>query len=120
MIQPLQHLLKSTALLLVRSFYPGQFSVAPCPFRRAAIQREPNKTSRYSHLLALSASISLITKPQLVTLSKEDMAEIDAFHKKPGMHRTLTFSKKCEGNMVLGWTFEQLGWNMGDGGYVKA
>jgi hypothetical protein len=59
-------------------------------------------------------------KPQLVTLSKGDMAEIDAFHKKPRVHRTLAHTKICDGNMEFGWTFEQLGWNMGDRGYVNA
>lgn len=56
----------------------------------------------------------------LVELSKEDMAEIDAFHKKPGMHRSLAYSNRGLVNSIFGWTFEQMGWNLGEGAYVTS
>ncbi|KAG8799787.1 hypothetical protein FRC18_008184 [Serendipita sp. 400] len=53
----------------------------------------------------------------LVKLASEDMAQIDLFHKQEGMHRTLCHRKRVEGTTALfGWTFEQLGWNLGEGG----
>ena len=57
---------------------------------------------------------------QLVHLSPEDMATINAIHKKPGMHRNLfpfTFPGYAPGTCG-GWTYEQLGWNWTPDGMV--
>lgn len=55
---------------------------------------------------------------QLVTLSPEEMETIDNFHTKPGMHRSLVTSMHSPEGTVVGWTYEQLGWNMTVGGFV--
>ncbi|KAG8826423.1 hypothetical protein FRC17_008257 [Serendipita sp. 399] len=55
-----------------------------------------------------------ITLPKLTS---EDMAQIDQFHKQKGMHRTLCHRSRVEDTTTLfGWTFEQLGWNLREGG----
>jgi len=55
----------------------------------------------------------------LVSLSAEDMAILDALHQQPNMHKSLlTYHSKEEPLGVFGWTYEQLGWNMGLGGVV--
>jgi glycerol 2-dehydrogenase (NADP+) len=48
------------------------------------------------------------------------MTEIDGFHKKPGMHRTLCHTNKIIGETLFGWTFQQLGWGWEEGGFVKS
>jgi len=52
----------------------------------------------------------------LVKLSDEDMKTLNDLHKKEGMHRSLMKYHSKDG--VFGWTYEQLGWNMKEGGYV--
>ncbi|KAL1746183.1 NADP-dependent oxidoreductase domain-containing protein [Schizophyllum fasciatum] len=54
---------------------------------------------------------------KLVKLSEEDMRAIDAIHKEPGMHRSLLEYHSADGK-VMGWTYEQLGWDMTLGGIV--
>ncbi|EIN03930.1 aado/keto reductase [Punctularia strigosozonata HHB-11173 SS5] len=54
----------------------------------------------------------------LLTLSPEEMARIDAIHKKPGMHKALTTIHVPGSNKTFGWTYEQLGWNFIEGGIV--
>ena len=47
------------------------------------------------------------------------MSAIDAIHKKPGMHRSLLkYHTNSNDRSILGWTYEQLGWNMKQGGIV--
>lgn len=53
---------------------------------------------------------------KLVKLSDEDMKALNDLHKKEGMHRSLMKYHSKDG--VFGWTYEQLGWNMKEGGYV--
>ncbi|KAI0319706.1 Aldo/keto reductase [Amylostereum chailletii] len=52
----------------------------------------------------------------LVTLDEEDMKTLNELHKKPGMHRSLFFTKDTD--KVAGWTYDQLGWNRVAGGFV--
>ncbi|KAG7093282.1 hypothetical protein E1B28_006964 [Marasmius oreades] len=52
------------------------------------------------------------TNITLVTLSREDMEAVDKIHTEPGKHRsTLTYHDQS--GRVFGWTYEQLGWDMG-------
>ncbi|TRM69190.1 NADP-dependent oxidoreductase domain-containing protein [Schizophyllum amplum] len=55
---------------------------------------------------------------KLIPLSPSDMQAIDAIHKQPGMHKSLLKYHNADGT-VMGWTYEQLGWNFGVGGVVK-
>lgn len=55
---------------------------------------------------------------QLVKLDSKDVKTLNEFHKKPDMHRSLLDYHK--NGLVWGWTYEQLGWNMDNEGYVKA
>ncbi|KAF7792256.1 hypothetical protein EIP86_003292 [Pleurotus ostreatoroseus] len=58
---------------------------------------------------------------QLVHLTPEEMATIDAIHKKPGMHRNL-FPFTIPGDkpgQVAGWTHEQLGWKWNLDGIIE-
>ncbi|KAF7375874.1 Aldo-keto reductase [Mycena sanguinolenta] len=54
---------------------------------------------------------------QLLKLSEEDMHEVDVFHSKPGMHKSLVPFHADDGS-VYGWKYEWLGWNMTKGGVV--
>lgn len=48
------------------------------------------------------------------------MVTLDAIHKKPGMHRSLLrYHEYNADGTVLGWTYEQLGWNMTKGGIIR-
>jgi glycerol 2-dehydrogenase (NADP+) len=56
-----------------------------------------------------------------LTLSAEDMRAIDALHTKEGKHLSLLDNYGYHGDTpngpgVWGWTYEQLGWEMGKGG----
>ncbi|EDR11535.1 aldo/keto reductase [Laccaria bicolor S238N-H82] len=53
----------------------------------------------------------------LIKLTDEDMEEINAIHLQEGKHRSLLKYHTPEGT-VMGWTYEQLGWNMLTGGIV--
>jgi glycerol 2-dehydrogenase (NADP+) len=55
---------------------------------------------------------------QLVKLTDGEMAAISGAHAKPGMHRSLMPAPYHENGGVFGWTYEQLGWNMVEGGVV--
>ena len=56
---------------------------------------------------------------QLLQLTEDDMNNIDAIHKKPGMHRSLLrYHINSPDGMVFGWTYEQMGWNMAKGGII--
>jgi glycerol 2-dehydrogenase (NADP+) len=48
------------------------------------------------------------------------MVEIDGFHKKPEMHRTLCYINKTVGETLFGWTFQQLGWDWKEDGFVNS
>ncbi|TCD64297.1 hypothetical protein EIP91_004275 [Steccherinum ochraceum] len=52
-------------------------------------------------------------------ITAEEEASIDAIHKVPGFHRT-SWYEWCKDGNVAGWTYEQLGWALTDGGHVKA
>ncbi|KAH9927395.1 Aldo/keto reductase [Amylocystis lapponica] len=55
----------------------------------------------------------------LVDLSAEDMVAVDGIHKLPNAHRSLlAYHAKAVDNNVFGWTYEQLGWPMKQGGFV--
>lgn len=53
---------------------------------------------------------------QVIELTPEEMDAINAIHKKPSMHRNLF--PWSHGNVVFGWTFEQLGWPRNAEGFV--
>jgi glycerol 2-dehydrogenase (NADP+) len=53
---------------------------------------------------------------QLVKLTDDEMAAIAGAHAKPGMHRSLLTYHEDGG--VFGWSYEQLGWDMVEGGVV--
>ncbi|KAI0789020.1 Aldo/keto reductase [Irpex lacteus] len=55
----------------------------------------------------------------LVTLTPEEIATINAIHKKPGQHRTLVFPPIAPEGVVIGWTYEQLGWPFDKAGVVR-
>lgn len=56
---------------------------------------------------------------QLIKLTDEDMSVLNQLHKKPGMHRSLLrYHSYADDGTVLGWTYEQLGWNMVKGGII--
>lgn len=45
------------------------------------------------------------------------MKAIDAIHEQPGKHRSLMpFPFHLEDGTTLGWTYEQLGWELKKGG----
>lgn len=52
---------------------------------------------------------------QLVKLDDAHVRAIDAIHEQPGKHRSLLNYHTEEGT-VLGWTYEQLGWELKKGG----
>ncbi|KAJ7668657.1 Aldo/keto reductase [Mycena polygramma] len=55
----------------------------------------------------------------LVDLSVEEMAVLDTLHRKPGMHRSVCgFHSSDLGGSCFGWTYEQLGWSMTEGGVM--
>ncbi|PIL30988.1 hypothetical protein GSI_05681 [Ganoderma sinense ZZ0214-1] len=55
----------------------------------------------------------------VIKLTSEDMAVIDSIHQKPGMHRSLLkFHSVSLDAKIHGWTYEQLGWNMKQGGII--
>ncbi|KAH9846795.1 Aldo/keto reductase [Lenzites betulinus] len=57
----------------------------------------------------------------LIKLSEEEMASLDSIHMKPGMHRSLLrYHEYNPDGTILGWTYEELGWNMSKGGIVRA
>lgn len=56
---------------------------------------------------------------QLVKLDDADIKAIDALHKKPDLHRSLLGYHQPDGS-VFGWTYEEMGWELGVGGKAKA
>jgi len=55
----------------------------------------------------------------LIKLSEPDMQSLNNYHKTPGMHRSLPrLHSKELGGSVFGWTYDQLGWPMREGGFV--
>jgi glycerol 2-dehydrogenase (NADP+) len=50
------------------------------------------------------------------------MRALDALHEKDGKHRSLLgfHGDTPKGPGVLGWSYKQLGWDMGKGGVVGA
>ncbi|KAF9807466.1 hypothetical protein IEO21_08214 [Rhodonia placenta] len=55
----------------------------------------------------------------LVDLAEDDMAALNAVHRKPGLHRSLlSYHNYTDDGFIFGWTYDQLGWNMKKGGIV--
>ncbi|EIN03934.1 Aldo/keto reductase [Punctularia strigosozonata HHB-11173 SS5] len=54
---------------------------------------------------------------RLIKLSVDDMSALNNIHKSPGMHKSLLAYHRPDGT-VLGWTYEELGWNLKPGGIV--
>ncbi|KDQ55067.1 hypothetical protein JAAARDRAFT_37592 [Jaapia argillacea MUCL 33604] len=59
----------------------------------------------------------------LIALSPAEMDQINAIHRKPNMHRSLCgYHSKGNGPKggwgIFGWSYEELGWNMGEDGVV--
>ncbi|KZV83737.1 Aldo/keto reductase [Exidia glandulosa HHB12029] len=56
----------------------------------------------------------------IIELDAEDTAFVDNYHKGPGLHRSLlTYHSTGEFVGVVGYTYEQLGWDMVEGGFVR-
>ncbi|KAL5536563.1 hypothetical protein ACEPAF_385 [Sanghuangporus sanghuang] len=55
----------------------------------------------------------------LVDLGPNEMSVLNGFHQKPGMHRSVCGFHSSElGGSCFGWTYDQLGWRMVEGGIV--
>ncbi|KAJ7204671.1 Aldo/keto reductase [Mycena pura] len=55
----------------------------------------------------------------LIHLSVEEMLVLNRLHEKPGMHRSICgFHSSDLGGSCFGWTYEQLGWSMVEGGVM--
>ncbi|KAG7449622.1 Aldo/keto reductase [Guyanagaster necrorhizus] len=54
---------------------------------------------------------------QLVELSDAQIDRINSIHLQPGMHKSLLGYHQPDGT-VFGWSYEELGWNMVQGGVV--
>jgi glycerol 2-dehydrogenase (NADP+) len=63
-----------------------------------------------------------LTSAQVLKLSDDDMRALDALHTKEGKHRSLLdyHGDTPGGPGVFGWTYKQMGWDMGQGGVVGA
>ncbi|RDB26737.1 D-galacturonate reductase [Hypsizygus marmoreus] len=58
---------------------------------------------------------------EIISLTEEEMRVLDRMHEKPGMHRSVcVFHSEALGGSCFGWTYKQLGWDMGVGGVVRA
>lgn len=56
----------------------------------------------------------------LIELTPNDMKALDKLHEKPGMHHSVCGFHSSElGGSCFGWTYEQLGWDMIQGGIMK-
>ncbi|KAJ7282780.1 NADP-dependent oxidoreductase domain-containing protein [Mycena rebaudengoi] len=76
-----------------------------------AIQRGTIVIPKSENKERMTANITLVTIPE------DDMATLDGLHRAPGMHKSLLpFLHQDDG--VWGWTYEQLGWKMTEGGIV--
>lgn len=74
----------------------------------------------------LSVSISDFSRylsnqmEQLIKLTPTEMRRLDEIHHKPGMHRSVCGFHSSElGGSCFGWTYEQLGWDMVEGGIAR-
>ncbi|GJE99040.1 aldo/keto reductase [Phanerochaete sordida] len=56
----------------------------------------------------------------LLKLTPDEMRVVNELHTKPGAHRSLVKGFYWPDGTVNGWTFEQLGWPLTEGGLVKA
>ncbi|KAI0084598.1 Aldo/keto reductase [Irpex rosettiformis] len=59
------------------------------------------------------------TNITLISLSPEELTTVSSIHKKTGQHRSLMTYGGSKPGEVFGWTYEQLGWNLKEGGFVK-
>ncbi|KAI3609594.1 aado keto reductase [Moniliophthora roreri] len=60
------------------------------------------------------------TNISLIRLSDEEIRAIDELHKQPGKHRSLLAYHNNDPGRVFGWTYEQLGWDMVEGGIIAS
>ena len=89
-----------------------------CPEKRKRRADEGKHHGPHVSLAVFASAKSLmIYAVQLVKLADEDMKAVDSIHKRPGLHKALLDYLHKDGK-VLGWTYEQLGWNMTEGGFV--
>ncbi|KAG8774308.1 hypothetical protein FRC12_002055 [Ceratobasidium sp. 428] len=54
----------------------------------------------------------------IITLREDIFQAVDAYHKKPGMHKTLDAYTMRDPGTVGGWTYEQMGWSLDKEGNV--
>jgi glycerol 2-dehydrogenase (NADP+) len=73
------------------------------------------RTSPFRPRLALTSS-------QVLKLSDHDIRALDALHTKEGRHRSVLdyHSDTPGGPGLFGWTYQRMGWDMGQGGVVGA
>ncbi|TCD61498.1 hypothetical protein EIP91_008364 [Steccherinum ochraceum] len=62
--------------------------------------------------------VRMVQNLKYAELSAEDETKIDDIHKAPGMHR-MVWGFMCVDGKINGWTYEQLGWPLTDGGFVQ-
>jgi len=59
----------------------------------------------------------MVENMTFVDLSSQEMEALNDIHKAPGMHRSVC-GFHAKGGTAYGWTYEQLGWPMQEGGIV--
>ncbi|KAL0959905.1 hypothetical protein HGRIS_011570 [Hohenbuehelia grisea] len=60
----------------------------------------------------------MVNNITVIRIPDEDMAVIDRFHERPGMHRSLVWARDTD--EVFGWKYEWLGWGLAKGGAVSS
>ncbi|KAH0579830.1 hypothetical protein H2248_002658 [Termitomyces sp. 'cryptogamus'] len=77
------------------------------------VQRGTPVIPKSEHEDRLAVNLSIIE------LSNDDMEVLDRLHLKPGMHRSVCgFHSPELGGSCFGWSYQQLGWNFGQGGIM--
>ncbi|OSD05358.1 Aldo/keto reductase [Trametes coccinea BRFM310] len=70
--------------------------------------------------IAKSANVNRMkANISIVRLTPEEVETISNIHKKPSMHRSLLQAHHTSVGVSFGWTYEELGWPMTAGGFVK-
>ncbi|PCH36735.1 Aldo/keto reductase [Wolfiporia cocos MD-104 SS10] len=94
-----------TSIAAKRNATPAQVAVSWCVKRGIIVIPKSESVER------MKANIALIE------LTEEDMAQLNAIHKRAGMHRSLlSYHNYTDDGLIFGWTYEQLGWRMKKGG----
>lgn len=109
---------------------PGQVALSWGVQRGTSVIPKSENPERIKQNIAVRAEARVFGHPdvygffgplQLIKLSEEEMASLDSIHMKPGMHRSLLrYHEYNPDGTILGWTYEELGWNMSKGGIVRA